>query len=81
MKSKQIFFFANFLSSIIVSFYRAGKIIDLKSDDTDVETNRKHFPKQRKMIRRRRRPRHSEKEGQNGGDDEAKGVSCFFYFD
>lgn len=79
MKSKQIFFFANFLSSIIVSFYRAGKIIDLKSDDTDVETNRKHFPKQRKMIRRRRRPRHSEKEGQNGGDDEAKGVSCFFF--
>lgn len=31
------------------------------------------------MIRRRRRPRHSEKEGQNGGDDEAKGVSCFFF--
>lgn len=61
-------------------FFRAGKKIELKSDDTDVETNRKHFPKQRKVIRRRRRPRHSEKEGQNGGDNEAKGVSYFSLF-
>lgn len=65
---------------IIVCFSRAGKKIELKSDDTDVETNRKPFPTQRKLIRRRRRPRHSEKEGQNGGDNEAKGVIFFCFF-
>lgn len=51
--------------------FRAGKIIVLKSEDTDVETNRK--PKQ---VRRYRR-------SQKGNGDEANGsgaVSFFFLF-
>lgn len=61
-----IFFLLSVIFLFLLASKSSGKVIELKSEDTDVETNRK--PRQnrnKRFMRRQRKPRNSENNGEN----------------